>query len=340
MTQGTRRGFVTGGTWCVDNNRIVSYWPEEDGLVEVLSEQKANGGSGSNFALGIRQLDTSMPVETITIIGDDEDGRLLMRVADKAGVGRKQMHISPEAPTQAAEAFVSQKTHRRTHMFVRGVASLLTPDHFDFTQVNARYLHLGLPGVHLKMDSPWQGDANGWVTVLKKARASGLSCNMELASINPGLMLDLVGPCLPHLSSIIVNDVEIGALSGEQTIKNGVTDVAACQRAARIVLNKGVSDLVVIHSPMVAVAATRKGELVVKPSVNMPQSEVVSANGAGDAFAVGMMYGVHEGWSIEKSLELAHASAACSLRSLATSGAIEPWEETLRLASRWGWRSL
>lgn len=339
MKGGARRGFVTGGTWCVDNNRIISHWPEEDGLAEVLSEQKANGGSGSNFALGIRQLDPAIPVETITLIGDDEDGRLLMRIADQAGVGRAQMHVSKQAPTQAADAFASEKTHRRTHMFVRGVASLLNPDHFDFTKTTARFLHLGLPGIHLKMDSPWQDDANGWVTVLKKARASGILCNMELCSIGTDIMLRIVGPCLPHLDSIIVNDVEIGALSGEQTIRAGVTDVQACERAARIVLDKGVSNLVVVHSPLVAVAVARSGEVVIKPSVAMPQTEIVSANGAGDAFAVGMMYGVHEGWPLERSLELAHAAAACSLRSLATSGSIEPWAECLRRASHWGWRS-
>lgn len=335
-----RRGFVTGGSWIVDNNIIVSHWPEEDGLAEVLSEQRASGGSGANFALGIRALDRDMPVETITLIGDDDNGRLLMRTADTAGIDRSQMHVSPEAATQAADAFASETTHRRTHMFRRGVASLLDPDHFDFGKTSGRFLHLGLPGIHHRLDGPWGSDANGWVTVLKKARASGLLCNMELCSIAPELMVSIVGPCLPHLDSIIVNDMEIGALAGEETIRNGVTDVAACERAARIVLNKGVANLVVAHSPMMAVAVTRDGASVVKASVDMPKAAIISTNGAGDAFAVGMMYGVHEGWTLERSLELAHASAACSLRSLATSGSIESWQDCLRLANQWGWRSL
>ena len=36
MAASDRRGFVTGGTWCVDINKIVSHWPKEDGLAEYL----------------------------------------------------------------------------------------------------------------------------------------------------------------------------------------------------------------------------------------------------------------------------------------------------------------
>ena len=67
MADSTRRGFVTGGTWCVDINKVVSHWPQEDGLAEYLGEERANGGSGSNFALDMRQLDPEMPLETIAL---------------------------------------------------------------------------------------------------------------------------------------------------------------------------------------------------------------------------------------------------------------------------------
>ena len=43
MADSTRRGFVTGGTWCVDINKVVSHWPQEDGLAEYLGEERANG---------------------------------------------------------------------------------------------------------------------------------------------------------------------------------------------------------------------------------------------------------------------------------------------------------
>ena len=339
MGSGPRRGFITGGTWCVDYNRMVTHWPDEDGIAQFIDEERHGGGSGCNFALDIKRLDPDMPVETITIVGDDEEGRFLRSLAESAGVGHGQMHITKEAVTQSTDAFISKASGRRTHIFNPGASNVLTPDHFDLSSTNARYLHLGLPGVHKHLDAPWAGDANGWVTVLKRARATGLKTNLELASIDRERLAKLVRPCFPHLDLIIVNDSEIGALSGMETIPGGVTDIAACEGAARHVLENGAMDIVVVHCPVVAIAVTREGRNLHKTIHANSAFACGGANGAGDAFAAGMLYGLHEGWNVEDALTLAHASAAASLRSLSTTGAVEPWRKCLELANQWGWRS-
>lgn len=336
---GARRGFVTGGSWCVDTNKTVSFWPAEDGITEYLGEERGGGGSGCNLALDIRRLDPGMPVETIGLVGDDEPGRYLLAVAKDAGIDRRQMQVTRDAGTQLTDAFVSEKSRRRVHIFSRGAASLLTPDHFDFTESSARFLHLGLPGVHARMDAGWAGEANGWVSVLKKAKAAGLRTNLELCSLEAGLLARLARPCFAHLDTIIINDNEIAALSGIATIKDGVTDAAACERAARNVLENGAMDMVAVHWPAMALAVTRDGQALRLPSVAVPPGDALSANGAGDAFASGMLYGLHEGWSLHEALTLAHAAAAASLRSLTTTGAVESWQACLALAQNWGWRA-
>ena len=40
------------------------------------------------------------------------------------------------------------------------------------------------------------------------------------------------------------------------------------------------------------------GRALALGSVAVPQSAIVGANGAGDAFAAGMLYGLHEQWPI------------------------------------------
>jgi sugar/nucleoside kinase (ribokinase family) len=188
------------------------------------------------------------------------------------------------------------------------------------------------------MDDAWQGDANGWVTVLRKARAAGLVTNLELVSTTPARLAALVRPMLPFLDLVIVNDAEIGAIGGEVTVNEHKTDVEACVRAARKVLETGSARLVAVHFPAGAVAVTRGSEVVIQPSVRVPQAEVAGANGAGDAFAAGFVYGFHEGWDLKASLALAHAVAAVSLRSMSTSDAVEPWRDCLAMAEKWGWR--
>lgn len=338
MNDSQRRGIITGGTWCVDRNRVVSFWPQEDGLAEYLGEERHGGGSSCNLGIDIKRLDPTIPVETIGLVGDDDDGRFLLALAEAEEIGHQQMQITREAGTHFTDAFVSKASRRRTHIFSAGTADLLTPEHFDFTQTRARFLHLGLPGIHKKLDDPNDTDENGWVTVLKKARAAGLKTNLELASVNAELLARLCQPCLPHLDMMIVNDTEIGAIAGVTTIHEGVTDMSACEAAARKVLERGSMDLVVVHCPTDAVAVTRDGGSIRKRSVCMPSELIVGANGAGDAFAAGVLYGVHEGWSIDDALALAHATAAVSLRSISTTKAVEDWKTCLDLAHQWGWR--
>lgn len=332
----SRRGIVTGGTWCVDRNRAIDAWPHEDGVAEILAAEIYGGGSACNLALDIKKLDPSFPVATIGLIGDDADGRFLQGQADAHGIDRTQLAVTTAAETQFTDAYVSRTTGRRTHIFFQGTGSLLTPEHFDLARTTARILHLGLPGAHRLMDVPSNGEPNGWVTVLRRARAAGLETNLELFSIAPERIAALVRPCLPHLDYLIVNDIEIGAIAGLPTSHDGVTVVRTCMDAARQVLAQGAMRLVVVHFPAGAVALARDGQSWTASSISVPQAEIVSANGAGDAFAAGILYGVHEGWTIDASLELAHASAAMSLRGLSTCSAVDTYQACLAQAKRWG----
>jgi sugar/nucleoside kinase (ribokinase family) len=333
-----RRGFITGGSWCVDRNKLIELWPEEDGITEILSEDRRNGGSGSNFAIDMKRLDPAMPVETIAIVGDDDDGRFLMGEADSYGIDRSRMVVSAAAPTHYTDCYGSKSSGRRTHLTYHGVGALLSPDHFDFSTSTARIAHLGLPGVHRIMDAPWHGEANGWVAALKQARAAGLMTNLELCSIAPDRLAALIRPCLAHLDLLIVNDHEIGAVAGIDTVSKSVADIPACLAAAKAVLARGAMQLVVVHFPVGALVVTRAGEIIRRAAYRVPATEIVAANGAGDAFAAGFLYGFHEGWALSDCLGLAHAAAGASLRAISTIGAVEPWQTCLALAKNWGER--
>jgi sugar/nucleoside kinase (ribokinase family) len=333
-----RRGFIAGGTWCLDRNRKIDAWPREDSVGIAWGLEERGGGPACNLAIDIKRLDPSIPVETIGLVGDDQAGRKLIAEADKAGLERRQMHVSRQAPTHTTEAFISQASGQRTHISDLGVAALLAPDHFDFSATSARFMHLGLPGIHPRMDAPWGEDANGWVTVLKAARAQGLETNLELCTVTPERLRALVLPCLPHLDTLIVNDSEIGALAEMATCRDGKTDIEACEAACRAMLEQGAMRLVTIHFPEGAITVPRGGTAVFVPSAKVPAEAIVGPNGAGDAFAAGFMYGLHENWPIEDSLWLGHAAAACSLRTAGTTDGIVGWRECLAVAEAWGRR--
>lgn len=333
-----RRGFLTGGTWCADHNKLVEAWPAEDVVVEILGSSVDGGGSGCNFAVDIRRLDPGMPVATIGVIGDDADGAILTATADAAGIERSGLQVLPGVRTNFTDAYSIRSTGRRVHLFQAGSSEHLSPDHFDFSRHSARIFHLGLPGIHKIMDAPWQGEANGWVAVLKAARAAGLQTNMELLQIDPGRLRALTEPCLAHLDTLVINDYEVGAITGRRTTGGGETDVAACLEAGAAIMAGSSIEVLAIHFPAGALAFDRSGAVLRCPSVAVPPEAVKGANGAGDAFAAGFMYATHEDRPILDRLRLAHAAAASSLRSVGTTDSVAPWADCLTLAEGWGWR--
>jgi len=230
-------------------------------------------------------------------------------------------------------------TGKRTFFYLPGSLARITPDHFDFAATGAAIAHLGIPGTMQVLDSPWQGDALGWVTVLRKAHAAGLRTSIEMASLPPARIAELARPCLPHLDYIVINDHEAGAVSGIAALReDGTADWEGCRSAAVAILGQSAAELVVIHFPHGCVAAARDGTVKVQPAVRVPREEIAGSNGAGDAFAAGILFGMHEKWPLADSLALAHASAAASLRSITTNGSVENWKKCLALAERWGWR--
>jgi sugar/nucleoside kinase (ribokinase family) len=94
----------------------------------------------------------------------------------------------------------------------------------------------------------------------------------------------------------------------------------------------------VVHVPGGAVAAAPGGRTWRQGSVRLPREQVRSTTGAGDAFAAGVILGLHEGWPAERCLRLAVASAAACVRSPDTSDGIKPAGQCLAEADRAGYR--
>lgn len=333
-----RRGFVAAGTWCLDRNITVDRWPSEDMAVIVRAIEPAGGGPACNFAVDLRRLDPSTPVEAQGLLGRDAEGDFLLRVAIDHGIDVSAARRTDDDRTEVTDAYRSAQTGRRTHILFPGVAGLMTPDHFDFSRTQARYLHIGLPGLHALMDAPWGEDANGWVTVLKRARDAGMETNLELVAADEAEIRRLALPCLPWLTTLVVNDHEIGAMAGLATVTQGATDARACEEAARRMLDRGAMELVAVHFTAGAVLVSRDGEVIHQPSVAIPDAERKGANGAGDAFAAGFFHGRQKGWSRRDCLKMGHAAAAACLRATDTYSTVESAEACLALAAGWGWR--
>jgi sugar/nucleoside kinase (ribokinase family) len=333
-----RSGILCGASWCVDRNITVNFWPPQETVATMLAQTDFGGCPGHNMSTALKRLGAPFPVEAQGLVGDDEFGHLLFNVCDELGITRDLLEMRAGIETSLTLAMTAQDTGKRTFFHKPGALAVISPEDFDFSQTNARILHMGLPGLHKVMDAPWQGEASGWVAVLKKARAAGLQTNMELVSIEPEKIRAAAETFLPHLDMLIINDVEVGAIAGMTTVTDGKADVAAVRAAAAALMQRFPLRLMAVHHPLGGIAMNHMGDVAEHPSVNVPKSEVKGSNGAGDCFAAGILLGQHEGWPLQQSLQLAHASAAMSLRSTATTATVEHWQKCLAQADAWGWR--
>jgi sugar/nucleoside kinase (ribokinase family) len=334
-----RSGILCGGAWCIDRNISINHWPQEETVSTMLSERRHGGCPGHNMSVDLKKLGATFPVSAIGLIGSDEDGDQLRQICIKHGIENSQLKSRADVSTSFTFVMNAKDTGKRTFFYSPGAHAEQTPDDFDFTNSTARIVHLGMPGIHEKLDRAWKNEISGWVTVLKKAHAAGLKANIELVSVEPEKIRAAALPLLGYLDTLIVNDYEAGALAEIETIKSGVADAQACRKAAEVLMERSNLSLCAIHFPMGGVVLSRKGDIAEHPSVNSPKSEIVGSNGAGDAFAAGILFGHHEAWPLMQSLKLAHASAATSMRHESTTGSVENWQECLRLADAWGWRS-
>ena len=270
-----RSGVLTFGSFITDHNLAIEAYPPEDRTTFITRRHLAPGGPGYNIAANLRRLDPEMRVECHGLLGDDENGKVVLDALVRHGIAPDGMTLTREAPQVYVEVMASQATGRRTFFFFRGTADLLDESHADPDASRGRIFHLGAPGLHPRLDRTHPDGGNGWTRVLERARALGFRTNMEMASLESDILRPIVRPCLPLLDSIVINDLEGEAVTEVEIRPKGVLDWAAAGRACRRLREMGVRQVAAIHFPEGAVAVDAEGALHAQAAVRWPDSRIV-----------------------------------------------------------------
>ena len=144
----------------------------------------------------------------------------------------------------------------------------------------------------------------------------------------------VVMPALPYIDILIVNEIECASCSGIELRKSdGTMNYANLPAAVDFLLANGVRETAVIHFPEGAAGKQKNGEFIYRPSCDIAKADIVGSTGAGDAFAAGVIYALHQEWDLASAMELGGASSNFNLRSAtATGGAVslEKMQEFLK----------
>jgi sugar/nucleoside kinase (ribokinase family) len=307
-----RHGITAAGNWIVDRVKTIDLWPQEERLANILAESLGGGGGAHNVLIDLALMKAPFPLRACGVVGNDEDGKWLMAEAYQLGVDISGLRTTREQPTSSTDVMIVRSTGRRTFFHNRGANRMLEDD--DLDPGNSKIFHLGYLLLLDRVDAMA-------ARILQRIRATGVKVSVDVVSADKGFQ-EVVVPALGHIDYLILNEIEAGECAGLKIRKpDGLFDRDALAEAARRLHR---NNLVVVHLPEGAYALGPEGELWV-PS--KPLKKIVSAVGAGDAFAAGLLYGLHEEWPLRQCLDLGHLAAAACMGHETTTGGLRPVSE-------------
>lgn len=347
----SRYGIATSGNWIVDRVKLVDHYPDEEMLALIQSEQRGTGGGAYNSLVDLHNLGVDLPLLGIGRIGNDADGEWIRTDLETRGIDHRWILTTPTAPTSYTDVMTVTATGRRTFFHCPGASAELGPEDWPYDEIPARVIHLAYLLVLQRLDQPDPDYGSVGAKVLKQLRETGIITVLDLISEDSPRVQALIRPALPHVDCLVCNEVEAGVVSGTptrvRTVSAGSDDHLpkpevksilspdGVRAAARQLIELGVQQQVVIHMPEGGYALRRDGVERFQPSLQLPEGFVAGSSGAGDAFAAGVLLGLHEGWDLKQTLELAVATAAISLRHPTCTAGVGPLDETLGLLKQY-----
>jgi sugar/nucleoside kinase (ribokinase family) len=330
---------LAGGNFIIDVVKLIDGWPGQESLATIRSQSASNGGGPYNVLKDLARMQADFPLEAAGLIGTDEWGDWMLRDCEQHGIDTHGLHRTPDLPTAYTDVMTVQQGGKRTFFHNRGTNQLLADHHFALQESNALILYLAYLMLLDTLDTVGPDGKSGAARVLERAKAQGMMTATDLVSVNTDDFRYVVSSSLPYVDYLFVNEFEAAKLTQIYALPNGHLDPQTAEQACQALLNMGVREWVILHCPQGVVAMRKDGVSHKQGSVEVPPEAIMGTVGAGDAFAAGVLFGLHEQWSMPRCLELGVCVAASSLLKPTCSDSILPWRECLEMGRKLGYRT-
>ncbi len=332
-----RRGILSGGNWIIDQVKLIDVFPQPESLANISSQYQGTGGAPYNVLLDIAKSGVPMPLYAAGFVGNDALGELILEDCRRNKIDTHHLRTTPNAPTSYTDVMTERDGGRRTFFHARGANALWTGDDLHFKKIPARIFHLGYLLLLDSLDLPDGKFGTKAARLLAAAQAAGMKTSVDVVSEHSDRFSKIVSPALQFCDYAILNEIEAGNTTGLKIRKaNGKLDTAALRRAAGVLLEKGVRELVVIHFPEGTFARTRRGDDFWQSSLRLPPKFILGTAGAGDAFCAGVLLGLHENWDLPRCLLAGVCLAAGSLSDPTCTAGVKSLKASLALAKKFG----
>lgn len=251
------------------------------------------GGVGRNIAHNLALLEED--VRFISVFGEDSMGAQLIESCRRAGI---DITLAPVLPGGKSAVYLFLTAHT-------GEMELAVSDMEIYDRLTPDFLAAR-------------------IDTINRARICIADTNLPAESLRylaghcaPPLFVDPVSTTkaqkinglLPAIHTLKCNRVEAELLSGIS-----ITGESGLRRAAQLLMDKGLTQLVVTLSEQGAFCANRDGMF----SLPCYPGKLVNSTGAGDAFTAALAHGFMQGWQLERAAKAGLAAASLTVSSADT----------------------
>ncbi len=260
------------------------------------------GGKGANQAVAAARLGGK--VSFIAKTGDDIFGKQAKQLFDAENVNTEYMVTDGENPSGVALITVDSQAENCI-VVAPGANSNLTDKDIDLAKEEILRSEIILMQLEIPLE-----------TVMYAAKLAFDAGKKVI--LNPAPARELPDELLKKLYVITPNETEAELLTG---IK--VTDMASAEKAAKILINKGVQIVILTLGSKGAFLYSNQGYKVIPA----PKVEAVDTTAAGDVFNGALVVAISEGFELEKAVELANKAASISVTRLGAQSSAPYWKE-------------
>jgi sugar/nucleoside kinase (ribokinase family) len=332
-----RSGLLAGGNWIIDQVKMIDVYPQPEQLANIRSQSQGTGGAPYNVLLDLARSGAPFPLFAAGLVGQDAFGEHILAACRQYKIDVEHLGTTAKAPTSCTDVMTEESQGRRTFFHARGANALWRGDDLDFQKISARIFHLGYLLLLDALDEPDARFGTKAARLLAQAQAAGIKTSADVVSEDSDRFARIVKPALRHVDYCILNEIEAGKTTGFKIRQpGGPLDTVALRHAAGALLQQGVRELVVVHFPEGAFARTRKGEDFWQSSLKLPPKYIAGTAGAGDASCAGVLYGLHEGWELQRCLLTGVCIAAASLAEATCTAGVKSLHTSLGLVRKFG----
>lgn len=291
MTETTEQAVICCiGGMAVDR-RLRLHQTGTAGTSNPVTTEFGRGGVARNVAENLARL--SQTVRLIAVVGDDADGRDLVRETAGRGVDTGLVETNLSWPTGTYTAAIEPDGE-----LFAGFADMDICESMDRNFIQARWLQIARASI-VFADANLPGDSLTWL--ITGCREHDLPLVIDAVSVNKAHRLPLN---LNGVDLLFCNRDEARAiLRNEQPMATAAMAQALCQRGAGSAAVAAGSDGVAFATPDDCIELASVAE------------DVVDVTGAGDALVAGTLYGRLTGHSASDSLKIGLRGAALVIAS-------------------------